>query len=43
MMGAARMPRMMPLDVYRHDDSYVLRFDLPGVDADSRSPPRTTP
>lgn len=35
MMGAARTPRMMPLDVYRHGESYVLRFDLPGVDPNS--------
>lgn len=35
MMGAARMPRLMPMDVYRHGDAYVMRFDLPGVDAES--------
>lgn len=35
MMGAARAPRLMPMDVYRHGESYVLRFDLPGVNPDS--------
>ncbi|MBB5866651.1 HSP20 family protein [Allocatelliglobosispora scoriae] len=35
MMGASRAPRLMPLDAYRHGESYVLQFDLPGVDADS--------
>jgi len=34
-MGAARVPRLMPMDAYRHGEAYVLRFDLPGVDADS--------
>jgi HSP20 family protein len=35
MMGAARAPRLMPMDAYRSGDSYVLHFDLPGVDPDS--------
>jgi HSP20 family protein len=35
MLGAARAPRLMPLDAYRHGESYVLAFDLPGIDADS--------
>jgi HSP20 family protein len=35
MMGAARAPRLMPMDVYRHGESYVLRFDMPGIDPDS--------
>jgi HSP20 family protein len=35
MMGAARSPRLMPLDAYRHGESYVLQFDLPGIDTDS--------
>jgi HSP20 family protein len=35
MMGAARAPRLMPMDVYRYGESYVLRFDLPGIDPDS--------
>jgi HSP20 family protein len=25
----------MPMDAYRHDDRFVVRFDLPGVDPDS--------
>lgn len=35
MMGAARAPRLMPLDAYRHGEAYVLSFDLPGIDSDS--------
>jgi HSP20 family protein len=34
-MGAARTPRLMPMDAYRHGESYVLRLDLPGIDAES--------
>ncbi len=34
-MGAARTPRLMPMDVYRHGETYVLRFDLPGIDEQS--------
>jgi HSP20 family protein len=34
-MGAARTPRLMPMDAYRHGESYVLCLDLPGIDADS--------
>ncbi len=34
-MGATRAPRLMPMDAYRHGESYVLHFDLPGADADS--------
>jgi HSP20 family protein len=34
-MGAARAPRMMPMDAYRDGEHYVLRLDLPGIDADS--------
>jgi len=34
-MGAARAPRLMPMDVYRHGETYVLRFDLPGIDGQS--------
>ena len=25
----------MPIDAYRHDDSFVVQFDIPGVDSDS--------
>src|SRR5687768_10661771 len=35
MMGAARAPRLMPLDAYRHGEKYVLQFDLPGIDPES--------
>jgi len=34
MMGAARAPRLMPMDAYRHGENYVLRFDLPGIDSE---------
>lgn len=34
-MGATRAPRLMPMDAYRHGESYVLHFDLPGADPDS--------
>lgn len=33
--GAARTPRLMPMDAYRHGESYVLHFDLPGIDSES--------
>ena len=33
--GSARTPRFMPMDVYRHDDHFVLVVDLPGVATDS--------
>ncbi len=29
--GTSRSPRLMPMDAYRDGDSYVLRFDLPGI------------
>ncbi|MEV0270036.1 Hsp20/alpha crystallin family protein [Hamadaea sp. NPDC050747] len=35
LMGTTRAPRLMPMDAYRLDDKYVLRFDLPGVDTDA--------
>lgn len=35
MMGAARAPRLMPLDAYRHGEAYYLHFDLPGIDQES--------
>jgi len=34
-MGATRAPRLMPMDAYRLGDTYVLRFDLPGVDPEA--------
>ena len=30
---AAQTPRSFPLDAYRRGDTFVLQFDLPGVDA----------
>lgn len=30
--GSARAPRLMPMDLYRSGDHYVLHADLPGVD-----------
>ena len=28
-------PASMPIDAYRHGDSFVVQFDIPGVDSDS--------
>ena len=33
--GAARTPALMPMDCLRAGDQFVVRFDLPGIDADS--------
>jgi HSP20 family protein len=33
--GAARTPALMPMDCLRSGDQFVVRFDLPGIDADS--------
>jgi HSP20 family protein len=27
--------RTMPMDAYRHEDQWVVHFDLPGIDSDS--------
>jgi HSP20 family protein len=35
MFGAARTPSLMPMDCLRTGDQFVVRFDLPGIDADS--------
>lgn len=35
MLGAARTPAPMPMDCLRAGDRFVVRFDLPGIDADS--------
>ena len=32
---AAQTPRSFPLDAYRRGDSFILQFDLPGVNASS--------
>ena len=34
-VGTARVPRFMPMDLYRSGDHYVLHADLPGVDPGS--------
>jgi HSP20 family protein len=31
--GAAATPRSFPLDAYRRGDTFILQFDLPGIDA----------
>ncbi|HEX5741515.1 MAG TPA: Hsp20/alpha crystallin family protein [Pilimelia sp.] len=33
--GTQRAPRLMPMDVYREGDHYVVRLDCPGIDAES--------
>lgn len=33
--GSARVPRFMPMDLYRTGDHYALHADLPGVDPGS--------
>jgi HSP20 family protein len=33
--GSASRPAAMPMDAYRFGDTFVVHFDLPGVDADS--------
>lgn len=35
MFGTARTPSLMPMDCLRTGDQFVVRFDLPGIDADS--------
>lgn len=32
-LGTPTRPAAMPIDAYRHDDEFVVEFDLPGVDA----------
>lgn len=34
-LGTTRVPRFMPMDLYKVDDHYVLSADLPGVDPGS--------
>jgi HSP20 family protein len=34
-LGTARTPSLMPMDCLRSGDQFVVRFDLPGIDADS--------
>lgn len=33
--GQGRTPHFMPVDLYKKDDHYVLKADLPGVDPDT--------
>jgi HSP20 family protein len=33
--GTARTPSLMPMDCLRTGEQFVVRFDLPGIDADS--------
>jgi HSP20 family protein len=33
--GSSRIPRFMPMDLYKVDDHYVLTADLPGIDPGS--------
>lgn len=34
-LGTASRPTAMPLDAWREDETFVVEFDLPGVDTDS--------
>jgi len=33
--GTSTRPTAMPMDAYRKDDSFLVQFDLPGIDPDS--------
>ncbi|WP_347405309.1 Hsp20/alpha crystallin family protein [Asanoa sp. WMMD1127] len=33
--GAARTPSLMPMDCLRTGDTFVVRFDMPGIDVDT--------
>ena len=35
LLGTSARPTLMPMDAWREDDSFVIEFDLPGVEADS--------
>jgi HSP20 family protein len=35
LFGSRQGPRMMPMDLYREGDHYVLNADLPGIDPNS--------
>ena len=35
LLGTAARPTLMPMDAWRDGDSFVVEFDLPGVEADS--------
>jgi HSP20 family protein len=34
-LGTAMRPTAMPMDAYRKDDSFLVQFDLPGIDPES--------
>jgi HSP20 family protein len=34
-LGTAARPAFMPMDAWRKDDTFIVEFDLPGVDANS--------
>jgi HSP20 family protein len=34
-LGTAARPAVMPMDAWREGDSFIVEFDLPGVDPDS--------
>ena len=34
-MATSSYPRLMPMDLYRDSDNYVLNADLPGIDPES--------
>jgi HSP20 family protein len=34
-LGTAARPAVMPMDAWRDGDTFIVEFDLPGVDADS--------
>ncbi len=35
LVGTAARPAVMPIDAYRKEDSFLVQFDLPGVQADT--------
>jgi HSP20 family protein len=35
LLGAPRVPQPMPMECYRHGDTFYLHFDLPGIDPES--------
>ena len=35
LLGTPARPTLMPMDAWREGDSFVVEFDLPGVEADS--------
>ena len=35
LLGTAARPTLMPMDAWRESDSFIVEFDLPGVEADS--------